>query len=59
MRDKKDFYNTLININFSSILVSDSTKIEILSVMNTLTYFVSYFEIFLIHKTCIILSCTI
>ncbi len=55
MRDKKISYNILININFFSISVSDSTKINILFIMNTHIYFISYSDIFLTYNTYIIL----
>ncbi len=51
MRNREDFYNILVNINFSFISVSDNTRIEVLFIINTLTYLANYSDILLTHST--------
>ena len=51
MRNKEDFYNILADINFSSISVFDSIKVEVLFIINTFIYLASYSDIFLTHNT--------
>ena len=54
MKNRKNSCNILINIDFSFISMSNNIKIKILSIINAYTHFVSCFDIFLTHNTCII-----
>ena len=51
MGNRGDLYGTSMDISFSSISVPNSTRVEVLSIMNTPTHSTSYLGIPLARST--------